>query len=326
MRVTAESCADADREALEVWLKEDPAHEVAYLRAQATSNSLDRLRALRPAGPADPDLLAKPSKLRWSALSDPSDAPARSVPAFTRRAAAGLLIAGLAGGGAYFGLGRDSKAYATAVGQQMSVPLGEGRRIDLNTDSRVELGPGAVPHSARLTGGEALFTLGRGRTEPFTVKVDRHELQAVGGVFDLRSNAQSVRIMVIDGSVRLRGAPAGGGPRFDLTLPAGSQTEIGASGPKTRRESPEDLNRRLSWRLGAISLAGEPLFEAIEEFNRYNASKMAVTDPALRDLRVGGYFQANDPTAFAKAVELTFGVRAVDRAGILTFVAASQAG
>lgn len=321
-RLSSDSCADADRQALEAWLKQDPAHEVAYLRAEAVSKTMDRLRALRPAGGADPDLLAKPSSLRWSAPLGSVPAPAKSRPAFTRRAAAGLVLAGLAGG-AYLGFGRTSKAYATAVGQQMSIPLGEGGRLELNTDSRVELAGGDNPRFARLAYGEALFTLGRRRAESFIVKVEGHKLQAAAGagVFDLRRDAGSVRILVMEGQVRLSGAPAGGGPRFELTLPAGSQTAIDANGPRTRRETPDDLNRRLSWRLGAISFAGEPLSEAVEEFNRYNASKMAVTDPALRDLRIGGYFQANDPAAFAKAVELTFGVRAVDRAGVLTFVA-----
>jgi transmembrane sensor len=249
--------------------------------------------------------------VRWSALPDSAARDAKAASAMTRRAAAGFLIAGLAGG-AYFAMGRNSKAYATAVGQQLSVPLGDGGRLQLNTDSRVELGA----RSARLLRGEALFTLGKDRSEPFVVRAGDHEVRSTAGVFDLRSGEHTTRLLVMEGEVSLRDPG-----RVEMALAAGSAATLGTGAPVVRRQALEELNRSLSWRFGAISLAGEPLSEAVEEFNRYNASKMAVTDPAVRDLRVGGYFQANDPVAFAKAVELTFGVRAVSREGVLTFVA-----
>jgi transmembrane sensor len=316
VRLASESCADPDRVAFEAWLRADPHHEVAYLRAEAASDKMNRLRALRAPGPADPDILAKPGSIRWSALPDPPALEAKTGPDMTRRAAAGLLVAVLAGG-AYVAMGRNSRAYATAVGQQMSIPLSQGGRLQLNTDSRVQL----AARSAHLIRGEALFTIGQGRVDPFTVRAGEHEVQSSAGVFDLRSDARALRLLVMEGEVRLRSRSGPQAQRLNMALPAGSAVALGAGAPTVRHETLDELTRSLSWRFGAISLAGEPLWEAVDEFNRYNDSKMAVSDPALRDLRVGGYFQANDPVAFAKAVELTFGVRAVARDGVLTFVA-----
>lgn len=325
VRLSSESCAQTDRDAFERWVEEDPANEIEFLRVQAISDNLDRLRALRPPGAPNPDMLANPASIWWTAIPGAAPAPRPTAAPLTRRAVAGLGVAALIGGGAFLATGRGSKAYATALGQQMNVPLGEAGSLQLNTSSRVDLSQSAPPREARLVYGEALFTIGKARAAPFTVRVDDHELRASSGVFDLRSESDLIRILVTEGEVRLRGKARAGGA-FDLHLPAGSDARIDVNGPSLHRQSVEELNRSLTWRFGAISLAGEPLSEAVDEFNRYNISKMAVVDPAVGALRIGGYFEANDPVAFARAVELTFGLGTVQRDGVLYFVAKPRAG
>ena len=42
----------------------------------------------------------------------------------------------------------------------------------------------------------------------------------------------------------------------------------------------------------------EPLSAIVTEFNRYNRSRLIITDAALNDKRLSGVFDANDPDEF----------------------------
>jgi transmembrane sensor len=47
----------------------------------------------------------------------------------------------------------------------------------------------------------------------------------------------------------------------------------------------------------------------VQEFNRYNRRHIAIADPAIAQVRVGGLFEATDPESFAATLEKHFGVR-----------------
>ena len=61
--------------------------------------------------------------------------------------------------------------------------------------------------------------------------------------------------------------------------------------------------------MGNISFDGETLTEAVSEFNRYNRRHLAIADPAIAQMKVGGSFEANDPESFAATLEKHFGVQ-----------------
>ncbi len=68
--------------------------------------------------------------------------------------------------------------------------------------------------------------------------------------------------------------------------------------------------RKLSWTAGRLSFQGEPLSEAVAEFNRYNRRHLVVADPSIVEISFGGNFRATDPESFVETLEHSFGVRA----------------
>src|SRR3546814_11620591 len=53
------------------------------------------------------------------------------------------------------------------------------------------------------------------------------------------------------------------------------------------REAPAEIERKLSWRTGDLTLDGESLEYAVGEINRYNARKVVIDSDALRREQIG---------------------------------------
>ena len=127
---------DAARDALEVWLAEDPAHAAAFERAsevwailpRAARHGEDEAR-LRPAPEGQPWLR-------------------------TAMAVAASMVLGL--GVLWWSLGATGD-YVTQPGEQQVATLGDGSRIALNTDTRVDVQFDADRRRITLDRGEAMF-------------------------------------------------------------------------------------------------------------------------------------------------------------------------
>lgn len=60
---------------------------------------------------------------------------------------------------------------------------------------------------------------------------------------------------------------------------------------------------------------GDPLHEVVAEFNRYARTKIIIADPALREMRLGGYFPVGDTEGFLSSLEVSFGIKVERRPG-----------
>jgi len=227
-------------------------------------------------------------------------------------AAAVALTLGAAGAAAVW-TGGSSKAYATAIGERRVVVLTDGSRVELNTDTRLEVRMTPIGRRARLLKGEALFEVNPDRRRSFVVAAKDDEVRSErAAAFNVRVSPQAVKVLVVDGAVEVRGRTGPDGERFSSRLSAGALGVYGPAGPSARTTTTGETERALSWRYGAIVLSGEKLSEAAAEFNRYNAKRLVVADPAIADLRLGGYFKQRDVEGFARALESSFDVKATD--------------
>ena len=73
-----------------------------------------------------------------------------------------------------------------------------------------------------------------------------------------------------------------------------------------------DPERTVLWRKGMIELDSTPLEDAVEEVNRYAATPIAIEDPRLAGIRVGGGFKVGDTEGFLFALKDCFDV-SIDR-------------
>ena len=77
-----------------------------------------------------------------------------------------------------------------------------------------------------------------------------------------------------------------------------------------QRKTLTEAEEQLSWRTGVLMFRNQSLQDAIAEFNRYNARKILIPDPAIASLKIEGNFRATNVEAFVRLLESGFPVRA----------------
>lgn len=286
---------------LDHWLAGDTRRRGALLQAEAAWNLLvgdfpAAERADDGASPATDDVAPNRSGL------------------FSRRrlivsGGAAALAASVAGGMQLIGRGEE---YDTAIGEIRRVPLADGSIATINSASRLTVALAPERRIVRLSEGEAWFQVAHDRARPFFAEAGRIRVRAVGTAFavrrreDGRGSVGGAEILVTEGVVE---AWVDGAEGQAIRLSAGQRAFVADNAAVTgRSDAPAEITRALAWRAGQIDLAGESLAHAIGEFNRYNAVKLVLADPALGREPLYGVFRVDDPQSFADAVRRGFEV------------------
>lgn len=294
------SGSEADWDAIYRWIEEDPAHGVAFARAEAAWDLAERLREAPGYAGVEPASTEPEASL----VPDMDGTP----PMFTRRRwlVAGTLVACVAiAATVVLQLEIAVDHYRTAVGEQRLVRLADGSQLALNTDTSVEVMLDGERRLVRLLRGEAGFSVAHDPGRPFTVLVEGMTLRAVGTAFNIRLREQMTEVTVTDGVVAIvqRGE--------EEMVRAGRTAAVRPGALAVTPLASAAIDRRLAWRSGKLSFDGDTLAQAVEEFNRYRASPLVIGDPALAGIRIGGTFRADDSASFAQALQSSFGIRVV---------------
>ncbi len=314
IRLSEPEITPLDRAAFEAWRDSSPEHEVAYEREAATWERLDRLQALRPGESApQPDLLAAaPFAVDDDEVEDGGFVHSRTW-TLPRKIAAALIGAVGLGTALTLSLGIPTDpAYATAIGERRVVVLEDGSRVELNTNSEIRVRYRSGRREVELVRGEAVFDVARDE-RPFVVTTVDASFTAAESELTVRLGDDGAAVAVREGSVQATPAIASG-PAAPIQLAAGSGGEFRPDGVRTRSISPEQMTRTHAWQQGAIALDGQPLVEAVAEFNRYNVQQIVIADQRIAGYRLGGYFRTNDIGGFVRALQTTFPIRAANRA------------
>jgi transmembrane sensor len=369
------SWSDEDRLRFTQWLNASTENRVAFLRQEAAWEYALRLQALR--GNTPPGAVPSPEGWRLSpfvsdglthlrphhpggkSVQSPVSASAGSgfsenhetLVAGTvnrkRALAAGVLVA-IAAGITWYAW-PIGPSYRTPIGGIASVPMNDGSKITLNTDSEVlvDLKNPAERH-IELQKGEAFFEVAKDPTRPFVVSAGDKRVVAVGTKFSVRREYDDIRVFVTEGKVRIedksessrpattarpvRGkeAPAereGEGQRTEqLLVAAGGFARAGDAGVIIQQHALRDVEDYLSWRTGYLVFRDIRLADAIAEFNRYNERKIFIQDPAVAAIRFSGKIRPTSFEAFVRLLEDGFPIRAQHADGriILTDIRSSE--
>ncbi|MHA7815113.1 MAG: FecR family protein [Pseudohaliea sp.] len=290
-----EEPSPADLDAFREWVNRSPRHREAIDRLATLWGELNVLTEL--AAPRPPQRARVP---RWR-------------PALAFAGVAALLLAVVLAPV----LTRNENAseapvlYATAIGEQRSISLADGSTVQLNTGSQLRVAYGERSRDLYLLAGEGYFEVSHDPARPFVVHVDGRSVRAVGTAFSLRRDSAGLEVLVTEGVVELAERGPGSsllGERRTIlgTVKRGQRVRLAETLELAEPVSTEDLARELAWREGMLSFAGEPLAEVIDEIGRYTEARIVINDPALRDLRIGGYFRAGDTGAMLQALEAGF--------------------
>jgi transmembrane sensor len=312
----------------QTWIDTDARHRAAFVRLRMAWTRVDQLKMLRPAdGTIDSNLLAR-SHVSGDALASrglqPLEGRLRKRPQdlvipdrrrWLAAAAAVATVGFVAWLSSYPG---NWNAYKTNIGGRERLALTDGTTVDLNTDTELSTRLSSTRREIRLTRGEALFRVAHDSKRPFYVTAGTTVVRAVGTAFSVRiRDADHVDVLVAEGRVAVGSAgalPSLDNPATLASAPkvsAGEAASVKHSSVSVRKLAQPDVTRKLAWTAGHLAFQGETLEEAVQEFNRYNQRQLAIDDPAILQVRVGGIFLTTDPTSFVAALRRSFGIRAV---------------
>lgn len=194
--------------------------------------------------------------------------------------------------------GSSVQQIETAMGEIRRVPLADGSLAAVNTDSRVEVALLPEQRHVVLARGEAWFQVAKDTQRPFLVEAGDVRVRAVGTAFSVYKQDDGVDVRVTEGVVEVWRV---GEESKKRRISAGAQMMMSEAGVAAVTASAEPIERALSWRDGQLIFDGDSVAEAAEQFNRYNAVKIEIASPDLRDEKMIGRFRTNEPQAFARA-------------------------
>lgn len=294
---------------LERWLDESTAHTVNFIRMETAWRKADRFKALG-AGFAV-DVVPTPEQFNVSSqagLGVPvlreQVSRARSTRKRSIAIAASVVLA--AGAAIIRSVWPPGPSYSTPVGGLASVPMQDGSKITLNTDSAVRVEVTETARRVDLKQGEAFFEVVPDAKRSFVVNAGSRSVVVLGTRFSVRREGGEIQVQVTEGKVRIENGDPGGA----VELVAGGVAHTATAGTVVQSRPVAEVQESLSWRSGYVVLWDADLAQAVAEFNRYNERKLALGGEIPQAVKLTGKFKATNVDAFVRLLEDGFGVRA----------------
>jgi transmembrane sensor len=199
--------------------------------------------------------------------------------------------------------------YSTALGEHKSIQLADSSELQLNTTAVASVKITPRSRAMTLQRGEALLSIAAD-PRPFAINVASFNFetkQAVRALVRLDADG-GARLDILKGEGWIR--PAGSTFR-PLRVSAGSSFSVHYDVRIVQQFDANEMTRRLAWTKGQVVLAGEPLRDAVAEFNRYNRKQLLIGDESIAKLPTGGTFYATELDTFTRSLNQLFGIRAV---------------
>lgn len=285
---------DADRAAFDAWCAADIRHLGAYARAMAIHNAIQ----LATGEHAFAELPA----------THPSTHPSERVVARRRQLLFGGLAAGLAAMIGRFGYAslHPETVLTTAKGEFRRVPLQDKSIANINSGSQIEVAFTPRQRTITLHKGEAWFEVAKDASKPFIVEAGDARVRAVGTAFSVRRLAGGSEVLVTEGTVEVWNTDGDAQRRLVTEGEHAFLAHEATAIPVLRQ--PAEVSRRLAWREGKLVLENQTLGEAVADFNRYSPKTIVIKDPALRDKRLIGQYQLDEPELFARDIAMILDV------------------
>ena len=327
-----DDAGDAERAQFAMWLKASPSHIQAFLEIEALWNDMgcvdtqrsidiDELLQQHSAGSDAGNVVMLPS------VHELSPQPERRRRWSRWHQIAAVLVLGVGAlAGTWTVLStQDTQTYATSIGEQRAVKLSDGSVIHMNADSRLEVRYSDSARHIRLLSGEALFTVERDPARPFRVSTPTSTVEALGTQFNVYNRASGTTVAVLEGVVKItpqlandtmpqasgtsvepnqnearegcavRSAPASATDETcGLRLWAGETAHIASSGT-VDKEAATNIEESIAWKQRRLVFRQDTLNDIAAEFNRYNRTQIRIEGDALRERRLIGTFDADDP-------------------------------
>lgn len=280
---------------LDAWLESSPAHRVAYIRIEATWKRTDRLAALRRPM-REPMPRTQLRRSLWFKIG-------------SALGLVGLVTAAVTGS---FSARSHEQTFETPVGGREQVILGDGTRIELNTNTMVRVSLEQNSRAITLDKGEAYFQVRHNEEHPFIVTVGSHRITDLGTEFSVRRDPNRVLVALVEGRARFETSDSGT-RGSSLELAPGDEVVANQEGVTLIKRPVAVLKTGLGWRHGVVVFSNTALADAAEEFNRYSSKKIEFVDPKIGKLRIEGTFKTDNIEAFADVLQVALGLHSEEQ-------------
>jgi transmembrane sensor len=280
--------SEADRARWRAWRAADLRHEAGWRRTEAATALFGRI--------PEPHQQASAEALnRRPALSRGRRRALGGI--------AGLFIAGFLGREGW--LSSDLSADArTAVGERRDIVLADGSRLQMDTDTALDIEFSARARLIRLRRGRVLIATAHGlqAAAPFFVQTAEGRVQALGTRFTVWQREGLTEVTVLEARVALHAEAARGEPPV---LSAGQHARFDRRGVIDRRTTQVGDS---AWTRGMLIADAMPLDAFVAELARYRSTPLALA-PGLRALRISGTYPLADTDRALAALCATLPVR-----------------
>jgi transmembrane sensor len=287
IRLTSGDASAADRAAFERWRAESPTHEVAFSEARKLWSGLG-------------DILPAPVIVAGVASAGNPKALTRRRLQPTAMLALAASIALLVGSGAKY-MSSWRHDHVTALGQREIVALADGSRVQLGSDSAIDIRYGADLRRVRLVRGEAYFDVIHDAQRPFVVDAGDDAVHDIGTAFSVRLEGDGVEVVVERGAVEVTGAAA------PVMLAPNQRVHYGKG--RNAHVEPANIVEDLAWTSGRLILEDRSLREVVDELNRYFASSVVLLGGEIADRRINAVVDLDHIDAWLDALQDSQGVR-----------------
>lgn len=170
----------------------------------------------------------------------------------------------------------------TGAGEMTTISLGDGSSIRLGPRSRIRLSMEGETRVAYLE-GRAFFGVQSDGSRRFIVRTRFGEAVVLGTRFEVRSNAEEFRVLVVEGRVRVKAA----GSAAELEPGQMSRSPHGGQLISSRVD---DVFAHLDWMGNALVFQATSLPEVIQEIEHRYGMPVALADPDLAEMTITATF------------------------------------
>lgn len=269
----------------------------------ATQSDQRGFEAWRAAAPAHA-AAAEEAEGLWKQIGPaaPHRRPRRALLSLAGVVAAGIApgIATLAGSTA-----RLTTDLTTERGEQRTVVLSDGSKLELDADTRLEVAFGVGERRLVLRQGRVHVQVASDEGRPFRVTAGAGSIRALGTAFSVARTGEAVEVVVTEHAVDVA-RPVSAGPA--VRVQAGQAVTYdplhGIGAPR-----PADLAMAGAWRRGRLIFSGKPLGDVVAEIARYRRDWVVFADAGLRQRLVTGVFPIDDTDALLDALPKMMPIR-----------------
>lgn len=201
---------------------------------------------------------------------------------------------------------RWSADYASGIGERRRFVLADGSKLQLNTDSAVDIFFAPQQRLLVLQRGEILVSTAKDPGRPLRVRNRDGLFEALGTRFVLRQTEADTLLSVQQGAVAIAPRHLG---QASVVAEAGQRYRVDADSASPLANAEMDSD---AWAEGLIVTRDMRLADFLAEVARYRHGHLGC-DPLVADLRLSGVFRLDDTDKLLDLLPHTLPVRVMRR-------------